>query len=89
MYENKEAEHKSVKVVDEESFSVYNYLSENYTPDGYAIRSFYQTDEDRKNDSWSMYVYKERIVHTITYKDGKKEPIMVHLAYRNHLRMIR
>lgn len=74
LYENKEAEHKSVKVVDEESFSVYNYLSENYTPDGYAIRSFYQTDEDRKNDSWSMYVYKERIVHTITYKDGKKEP---------------
>lgn len=48
LYENKEAEHKSVKVVDEESFSVSNYLSENYTPDGYAIRSFYQTDEDRK-----------------------------------------
>lgn len=58
LYENKEAEHKSVKVVDEKTFDVPNYLSENYVPAGYDISSFNRTDEE-ENDSWTMYVYKK------------------------------
>lgn len=69
LYENKEAEHKSVKVVDEKTFDVPNYLSENYVPAGYDISSFNRTDEE-ENDSWTMYVYKKRLIETTVYKDG-------------------
>ena len=69
LYENKEAEYKSVKVVDEKTFDVPNYLSENYVPAGYDISSFNRTDEE-ENDSWTMYVYKKRIIETTVYKDG-------------------
>ena len=69
LYENKEAEHKSVKVVDEKTFDVPNYLSENYVPAGYDISSFNRTNEE-ENDSWTMYVYKKRLIETTVYKDG-------------------
>ena len=69
LYENKEAEHKSVKVVDEKTFDVPNYLSENYVPAGYDISSFNRTAEE-ENDSWTMYVYKKRLIETTVYKDG-------------------
>ena len=69
LYENKEAEHKSVKVVDEKTFDVPNYLSENYVPAGYDISSFNRTDKE-ENDSWTMYVYKKRLIETTVYKDG-------------------
>ena len=97
LYENKEAEHKSVKVVDEESFSVYNYLSENYTPDGYAIRSFYQTDEDRKNDVskvekngddyWTVYLTTPKkdneTFKLIINKDGKDTVSTIHISKKD------
>ena len=72
LYEDKKTETKSVEVIDEETFDVFDYLLNNYSPAGYDMKTVQRTNGDRNGNSWTMYVYKTKSAAYHTYIDGKE-----------------